>query len=103
MWNSFLGDAADILQCWLYAMLLVFFFNMLKAALPELDYLVDLERQYRSFAFYRGIAVTYLKVVFCALMNMINMRFDNSTLALSASMAAIFFAFFLAFPIYHSA
>lgn len=45
--QSFLGDAIDILNCWLCAVLLLFFFNFLKAFFPREPYFVELERNYR--------------------------------------------------------
>jgi len=52
---------------------------------------VQLEKDFRWFIIYRGVTFTYLKVIFCALLNMKNMHFDNSTLAISGTMAAVFF------------
>lgn len=50
-----------------------------------------LEQQYRSFAFYKGIEVTYTKIILCGLMNMTNMHFETMTGTLSGAMSAMFF------------
>eukprot|EP00347_Sterkiella_histriomuscorum_P013046 403366220 len=100
--QSFLGDAADILNCWLLAVLLLFFFNFMKAIFPKEAYFVETERNYRSFAFYRGLQVCYLKIIFCIIMNMLNTHFENSTLQLSMTLSAFFLAGFIAFPVFNS-
>jgi hypothetical protein len=70
---------------------MVFFFNFLRAFCRKEPYFVFLERNFRSFAFYKGFEVCYTKIIFCALMNMTNMHFEDTTGGLSGSLAAMFF------------
>ena len=80
-----------MLNGWLLAVIMIFFFNFCQALFPGYTYFDTLERGYRFQAFYKGIPVCYMQVVFCALMNLINMHYDNQTLILSASLGIFFF------------
>ena len=68
---SFLDGAADILSCWLYALYLIPFLMMIRILFSQCwTFFDEIERIYRYQAFYKGFMVCYLKIVFCAIMNM---------------------------------
>lgn len=89
--QQFLGDAIDIINCWLFAVLLVFFFNFVKSFFPKEPYFVNIAKIYKYFAFYKGFAVCYTKIMLCALMNLVNIGFGNALEGTSAMLACLFF------------
>ena len=60
------------------------------------------ERNVRWFALYMGFPFCMLQITFCALMNMRNIKFTTAELAASATLAAVFLAIVLCFPLFHT-
>jgi len=69
---------------------------------PKEPYFVNLEKIFRWNLMFKGMQFLYMKGVFCSIMNMTNMNFNNSSLAMSGTLSAIFFALALAFIAYHT-